>query len=288
MAHAFWQIPIAKESQEMISIRTPLGVYTSTRLLQGGPDAGNHYQAVTHSAFQAARGKLLQWLDDFLLHARTETELLKYPQSFLTVCKQYGFKVHAKKSQLFLREAQFCGRLISATGVRFEPRHLEALENMRTPQPGSDLQQLLCATNWMRNFIQSYAELVAPLHALMEYVYAQTGGLTKRRVAKVPIASAWGTEYDAAFVAIKQQLARSTELAHSKQNFSLCLFTDASDTHWAAVLTQVPEEDIKKDVHQQNHEPLSFLSGAFSGSSRSWSVPQKEAFPIVESMCRLD
>ena len=140
----------------------------------------------------------------------------------------------------------------------------------------------------MRNAIPSYAELVAPLDALMEHVYAQTGGRSKCRVSKVPIASAWGAEHDAAFAAIKQQLARSTELSHPKQNSSLCLFTDASDTHWAAVLSQVPEEDIKKDVHQQNHKPLSFLSGAFSGSSRSESVPEKEAFPIIEAMSRLD
>lgn len=47
MAHAYWQLPLSKDSQEILSIQTPLGVYSSNRMLQGSTDAGNHFQAVT-------------------------------------------------------------------------------------------------------------------------------------------------------------------------------------------------------------------------------------------------
>ena len=85
MAHAYWQVPIANDSQEMMSIQTPLGVYSSTRLLQGGTDAGNHYRAVTHSAFQEKVRRFLQWLDDFLIHAAKEDSLLDELESFFAV-----------------------------------------------------------------------------------------------------------------------------------------------------------------------------------------------------------
>ncbi|KAF0726127.1 hypothetical protein Ae201684P_020445 [Aphanomyces euteiches] len=41
-------------------------------------------------------------------------------------------------------------------------------------------------------------------------------------------------------------------------------------------------------LHLQNHKPLAFLSGRFSGASSRWPIPDKEAFAIVESCKRLE
>lgn len=115
MAHAYWQLPLASDSQELLSIQTPLGVYSSNRLLQGSTDAGNYFQAVTQEAFHPLSQNLIQWLDDFLVHAVNEKDILQALQPFFAICKEYGFKIHAKKSHLFLKEANFCGRIISKT-----------------------------------------------------------------------------------------------------------------------------------------------------------------------------
>jgi hypothetical protein len=63
----------------------------------------------------------------------------------------------------FLREANFCGRLISADGTQFDPKGLRTLKQMQTPETGSDLYQVLCAMNWMRVSIPDYAQLMASL-----------------------------------------------------------------------------------------------------------------------------
>ena len=68
----------------------------------------------------------------------------------------------------------------------------------------------------------------------------------------------------------------------------MCLFTDASETHWAAVLTQVDTKHMRKPIDEQAHEPLSFLSGSFAGHSANWSIVEKEAYAVVEAMTRLD
>jgi hypothetical protein len=38
---AFWQIALDKDSQELFSIQTPLGIYTPTRMMQGSQDASH-------------------------------------------------------------------------------------------------------------------------------------------------------------------------------------------------------------------------------------------------------
>ena len=272
----------------MLSIQTPLGVYSSTRVLQGGTDAGNHFQAVTADTFAERVQKLLQWIDDFVLYAKTEVELLDNILEFLKVCNEFNFKVHDFKTNMFLRSAKYCGRILSSDGIQFDPRHFDTLITMNTPTYGNELQQLLCATNWMRTSIPAYAQTIAPLHNLMETVYKRAGGRTKRAVSKICLTDSWGSAHDDAFNGIKKQLAASTKLAHPKSDHNICLFTDASDTHRAAILPQISDSQKRMPVEEQEHEPLCFLSGAFTGASKNWSVPEKEGFAIVEAMCRLD
>lgn len=286
--HGFWQLLADKLSQEIMTIQTHLGLYSPTRIVQGGTDSGNHFQASTQHIFQERVSKLLQWIDDFLLYANTEEELLDNVETFIDTCVEYGFKLHAKKCRFFLKEAKFCGRIISKDGFRYDPRHFQSILDMKVPQTAAQLQQFICATNWMRNSIPLYSQTIKPLHDLLESVYKDVGGRTKRRITKVSINGSWGKDHDEAFSTIKNQLANTTKLSFPKKDHTMCLFTDASETHWAAVLTQIPNADTKKKIEDQLHEPLCFLSGAFKDSSINWSVPEKEGFAIIEAMTKLD
>lgn len=134
---------------------------------------------------------------------------------------------------------------------------------MKKPTKAEELQQLLCATNWIINSIPEYAKSIAPLHALMELAYYKAGERTKRAMRKISIANHWGALHDEAFDYIKSKLAANVKLAHPKLDQSMCLFTDASGTHWGAVLTQVPSSDRWRQLEEEHHKPLSFISGAF-------------------------
>ena len=78
----------------------------------------------------------------------------------------------------FVKEAKWCGRVISGTGVRHDSARLLALQHLPTPVTGADLQQYVRALNWVRMSILAYNVLVQPLTALMEMVYAAVGGET--------------------------------------------------------------------------------------------------------------
>lgn len=286
--HGYWQFALAQSCQEILSIQTHLGIYTPTRMLQGQVDSGNHFQATTSQIFQRRLTKLPQWMDDFLLYASSESELLDNIEHFIVTCEEYGFKLHAKKCNFFLREAKFCGRIISKEGFRYDPRHFDSILNMKPPRTAADLQQFIAATNWMRSSIPEYSSTVQPLRDLMESIYYSVGGRTKRKVKKVVLEGSWRAIHDVAFKNIKDKLASSTKLSFPKSDGIICLFTDASDTHWSAVLTQIPLADKKKEIEEQCHELLCFLSGCFKGSAANWSVPEKEGFAIIEAMTKMD
>jgi hypothetical protein len=95
-------------------------MYTPTRLIQGGADGGNYFQGATQPLFleQAALWhRLLQWLDDFLIHAQHEDELLQALRAFFTVCHTYGLKMRALQTDLFSTHATFCGCAFDKDGM---------------------------------------------------------------------------------------------------------------------------------------------------------------------------
>jgi hypothetical protein len=54
------------------------------------------------------------------------------------------------------------------------------------------------------------------------------------------------------------------------------------------MVTQIPEEDEKRPVHLQRHEPLGFVGHRFNQCERNWTVAEKEGFAIKDTMQKLD
>lgn len=140
----------------------------------------------------------------------------------------------------------------------------------------------------MRSSIPNYSKLVQPMHKLMEIIYPKAGKRTKKAVSKIPLNEVWGREHDHSFECIKNYLVHFIKLSYPKKNYTMCPFCDASETHWASILTQVPTNEMNLEIEDQKHDMLSFLSGSFSKSSFRWSIVEKEAFAVVNSMTQLD
>jgi RNase H-like domain found in reverse transcriptase len=141
----------------------------------------------------------------------------------------------------------------------------------------------------MRTSIPNFALLMAPLARLMDAVHHRAGNKrTKASVKKTSLISLWRQEHEVAFQAIKDQLMSAVTLAHPKAGYCTHVFTDASETNWSSITTQVLAEDDCFPLQEQRHEPLAFLSGEFKDAIFNWSTAEKEAFPTVQTFERLD
>jgi hypothetical protein len=84
----FWQEGLAENSREMLSIVTPAGIYTPTRVLMGATDS----VAYTQQAMEKVMSPLLNrgvkvWLDDVLGYAPDEEELLMRLEIVFARCR---------------------------------------------------------------------------------------------------------------------------------------------------------------------------------------------------------
>lgn len=125
--HGFWQIPLPKKSQEIMSIMSNVGIFPPTQTLQGGAESACYFHDATREKFAGRVRKLIQWIDEYVLHKVNENKLLDALYEFLMVCGECGFRVHARKSHFWIREGSFCGRIISEGSVKYDPQNLSAM-----------------------------------------------------------------------------------------------------------------------------------------------------------------
>eukprot|EP00644_Phytophthora_capsici_P002645 jgi/Phyca11/105554/e_gw1.11.774.1 len=268
----YWQLPLAKECQELLSYMTHRKIYTPTRVPQGSADAALYFQSTIERCYAALLYKhLLVWIDDLLLYAADIDTYLDKLQELLQLTAQFGFKLSVAKSGVYKREVKWCGKVIDGEGVKHDPERIEALRKMPKPSNAGELQQFLCSTNWMRDSIVDYARLARPLQDTLDKAMAQASRRTKRVAAGIPITL---TEQECeAYDAVKQALADTATLAFPKPDSEMVLLTDASDIGWSVIVSHWKSD---ADIQDQQHELLICLGGTFTGAQRNWSVIEKE------------
>lgn len=94
----------------------------------------------------------------------------------------------------------------------------------------------------------------------------------------------WGKKEAEVFEECKTALSEQVTLKHRDETKRLGFFTDASDTIWSGIVTQVPPENMSKPHVDMRHEPLGFLSGRFNSTQLGWLVLEKETFAILASL----
>lgn len=87
------------------------------------------------------------WIDDLLLYADDIDEYLEELAELFSLMNDFGLKRSANKANLYQREVKWCGRIISADGVRHDPSSIDSRRSMPYPVTAGELQQFVCAIN---------------------------------------------------------------------------------------------------------------------------------------------
>jgi RNase H-like domain found in reverse transcriptase len=162
---------------------------------------------------------------------------------------------------------------------------MSTLQHMGTPQNGGGLVQYVAALNWMRSSLPLFAEKAAPPQDLMEIVYKESKGRTKKKSTSVSLEGRW-TTCEKAFRQLQEDILTLMTTAHPDPKQRICVFTDASDAFYSGMINQVPEHHLDLLVHDQQHQPLAFTSGRFRGSQERWTIPEKEAFAVIGTVTK--
>nr|CCA26789.1 AlNc14C414G11479 [Albugo laibachii Nc14] len=152
-------------------------------------------------------------------------------------------------------------------GINHCASHVQGFCELEPPETEAELEQFLCAVNGTRNNIPNYTTLVKDLQDVLQYATESAGSRKKRNFMNVLLQDhGWSSKHDAGLQLIKGVLSAMVPMAHPKDTWDMCLYTDASQDHWGAIITQVEPGALSKPRAEQNHFPLASVSELFKGS----------------------
>ncbi len=209
----YFQIPLDEESSKLTTFILPSGRYAYTRAPMGLCSSGDEWCQRSDMALQGLNG-VVKLVDDILIQAETENELMAKLVQVLERCREYGIQLSLRKMQ-FGTEVSFAGHIISDTGIRPDPSRIVAIKNFKTPKDTTGLKSFLGLVNQVTRFIPDLAHLTVQIRQLLK----------KNKVFN------WLPEHEAEFQNVKDNLSAHMELKYFDPMLKTELLTDASRLH---------------------------------------------------------
>lgn len=135
---------------------------------------------------------ILWWLVNILIHSKTIEDHFRIVAGFFSFCALYNFKLHPDKCTILATTIFWCGRLLLAEVIALHQHRIDGIRNMAQPFTEADLQQLICAMQWMRSSIPKLSCVICRLANLLERVCSLDGKRTCLAVERVSLSALGG------------------------------------------------------------------------------------------------
>ena len=196
----------------------------------------------------------LIYLDYIIVIGRTFEDMIKNLDQVLQKLHDAGLKL--RKCQLFAKQVEFLGRVISNSGIQTDPKKTNVVRDWPQPTKLHDVRSFIGFCSYYRRFIPKFAELAKPLHKLTEKGQKFV----------------WTNECNTAFEKLKSKMVESPILVHPDFSKPFILDTDASDQAIGGVLSQ----------NINGHERvIAYASRTLSRPERRYCVTRKELLALV-------
>ena len=170
LAWAFWQIPVQKVDRQKTAFACELGLFEWRRMPFGMCNASATFQRAIARALQRIVNRegsmVMAYIDDIVIPTETIEDHMDRLREVFQCLREAGFKMRVSKCDLMKSEIKYLGRVVSADGIKPDPKAVTKLRDWDIPRTKTELISFLGFANYYRDFIPWHAKLVAPLHAM--------------------------------------------------------------------------------------------------------------------------
>ena len=156
----------------------------------------------------------------------------------LQLLREAGLKLKPSKCQFFKRKLRYLGHIVSEAGVECDPQLVDQIRSWKTPSSAKELQSFLGLAGFYRKYVQDFARIAKPLHAL-------TGTVKDKSGRRKSVPWCWSEEHQQAFDRLIGALTSPPLLAYPDFSVPFILRVDASYDGLGAVLCQEQDGQFK-------------------------------------------
>ena len=180
------------------------------------------------------KGVLANYMDDFVIPAKTMKELEERTVQFLKIAEKYNLYFKRSKCNFNMEEISILEVVIGKEQIQMEQEKIKTVKEWKTPTKVKDVESFLVFTNFYRYFIQNFSHTAKPLNELK--------GKKEWK---------WKEEHQKAFEELKEKITSQPVLALLRREGKFRVETDTSGHAIEGVLSQEQERKWK---------PIAFLS----------------------------
>ncbi len=226
---SFFQIPYDKESR-VAFYSVDGGIKEFRVVIQGGRNSPGALHRAKERQYTPyfSQDELAYMFDDSLLGSPgAEQAHLQLIERFLANCVAHGTVLKVTKAKLCRSEVKHQGFIIGHGYYFKDPEAVRPLVDMRLPTTAMELKSQMSMLGRYRNFVPEYAQLAAPLEAIMNDRW-KDGTFTAQHAERL--------------IEIRRAIALETMLIMPEWNREFHWRIDAQPTHgWAGVVGQEDE-----------------------------------------------
>ena len=167
---AYHQIPIAEKAIPITAFLCEFGLFEYVSMPMGIATAPACFQRYMELILAKTISSqcVNPYMDDVFIHTPQLDQHVRVVEEVLSIFERKQIKVSANKSEILVKRIEILGHEISEGSIKPLPRQADCIANMPKPVTINDLQRLLGATNYSRDHIRDYAEIVRPLFKMMD------------------------------------------------------------------------------------------------------------------------
>ena len=233
----FNSIELDEESKQKAAFITHNAQYIPNRSFFGIKTSPSIFCAALALVLQDVDKDIFEiFMDDVVVMTNTyDPELhLQHVKTILSALYDGGLKILMSKIKWFQSQAEFLGRIIDSQGIQIHPRHVKAVRDYPSPcQSVKQIQQFTGLLAYCSSAIWNYSSKIEPLTRL-----------TRKNVPFI-----WTEEQENAMNLLKHEVINATHRSYLDENEPVYLATDASKTHYGAMVYQIKSyslEDLEK------------------------------------------
>lgn len=275
LTQGFHQVPLAEESMKYTSFRTFLGNFEYRRMPMGLKGSPQYFQKVMSEVLHDYRDICEVYIDDILVHATSDQELITRTEKILRRLKEKEISVNPRKTYIGLKKLEYLGlTLTQDRKIIVSAKRQDDLGRFDKPIRWRGLKSFLGIINVFHKQVKDLANLSKCLNNLI-------GGYTRQKANYI---IQWDEESSKAFETLKERIQTipTTYLMSSGSRFKTILRTDASDYGCGAHLLQkevIGQDNLGQELYGEERT-IQFVSKAFDKTQLNWSTPEKECFGV--------
>ncbi|KAG7578907.1 Reverse transcriptase domain [Arabidopsis thaliana x Arabidopsis arenosa] len=251
------QILMHPDDREKTAFITDRGIYCYKVMPFGLKNAGATYQRLVNRMFSEKLGKTMEvYIDDMLVKSLKENDHIAHLRDCFRQLNQHNMKHNPAKCRFAVKSGEFLGYLVTHRGIEANPKQIDALLNMPSPQNKREVQRLTGRVAALNRFISRSTDKCLAFYD------------TLRGNKKFE----WTDRCEEAFQELKKYVANPPVLAKPIPGEPLFLYIAVSDTAISGVI-------VREDRGEQ--KPIFYVSQTFTDAETRYPQTEKLALAVV-------